>query len=217
MGLFQRLFGATRDAFTLPNFDARSKAVNVSATILCECIDLGFAEADGPNRGRLAKPFARGYIFGFADACIQRFGVHDELESLAFITVVHAKLFGHKIGSSLVGDALRDQRNAEFGRGRTAGAEDLFRWLEDRSHTPLLLARFLQADDATSCPMVPTGVSSAKSDIEPINVPTGDVPARWNPARVTKKVIVEPLPEKSATITRLDTRLHAKAVKPTEH
>jgi hypothetical protein len=132
MELFQRLFGATRDASALPNFDARSKAVNVSATILRECIDLGFAGPGGPIRGRLAKPFARGYIFGFADACIQRFGVLDELESLAFITVVHAKLFGHKIGSLLVGDALRDERNAEFGRGRTAGAEDLLRWLDDR-------------------------------------------------------------------------------------
>ncbi len=217
MGLFQRLFGATRDAITLPNFDARSKAGTVSATILRERIDLGFAGPGGPNRGRLAKPFARGYIFGFADACIQRFGVLDELESLAFITVVHAKLFGHKIGSSLVGDALRDQRNAEFGRGRTAGAEDLLRWLEDRSNTPLLLTRFLQADDAASCPMVPTGVSPAESDIEPTKVPTGGAPARWSPARVTKKAMVDPVPEKSATITRLDTRLHAKAVKPTEH
>src|SRR5260370_39008404 len=120
MGLFQRLFGATRDAIALPNFDARSKAVDVSATILRECIDLGSAWPRGPNRGRLAKPFARGYIFGFADACIQRFGVLDELESLAFITVVHTKLFGHKIGSLLVGDALRDERNAAVGRGRTA-------------------------------------------------------------------------------------------------
>jgi len=217
MELFQRLFGATCDAIALPNFDARSKAVNVSATILRECIDLGFAGVDGPIRGRLAKPFARGYIFGFADACIQRFGVHDELESLAFITVVHAKIFGHKIGSSLVGDALRDERNAEFGRGRTAGAEDLLRWLDDRSNTPLLLTRFLQADDATSCPMVPTGVSPAEPDREPTNVPTVRAPSRWNPAHVTKKAMVDPVPEKSATITRLDTRLHAKAVKPTEH
>src|SRR6202790_1975367 len=108
LALFQRLFGAARDALVLPNFDARSKAGEVSATILRECIDLGFAGADGPNRGRLAKPFARGYIFGFADACIQRFGVLDELESLAFITVVHAKLFGRKIGSLLVYDTLRD-------------------------------------------------------------------------------------------------------------
>ena len=213
MELFQRLFGATRDAVSLPNFDAGNKAVEISATILRECIDLGAAWPDGPNRERLAQPFARGYIFGFSDACIQRFGVLDELESLVLITAVHAKIVGHKMSSSLVGDALRDERNAEFGRGRTAGAEDLFRWLDDRSYTPLLLTRFLQADDATSCPVVPTGVSPAESDIEPTNVPTMHAPLGWNPALVTKKAIVE-APGKSATIIRLPTRLHTKRVKP---
>jgi hypothetical protein len=177
MELFQRLFGATRDAIALPSFDVGNKAVDISATILRDCIDLGSAGPDGPNRGRLAKPFARGYMFGFSDACIQQLGVLDELESLALITVVHAKIFGHKISSSLVGDALRDERNAEFGRGRTAGAEDLFRWLDDRSHRPLLLTRFLQADDATSCPMVPSGVSPAESDMEPTNVPPMHAPS----------------------------------------
>ena len=211
--LFQRLFGATRDAIALAHFDAGSKAVDISATILRECIDLGSAWPGGPNRERLAQPFARGYIFGFSDACIQRFGVLDELESLVLITAVHAKIVGHKMSSSLVGDALRDERNAEFGRGRTAGAEDLFRWLDDRSYTPLLLTRFLQADDATSCPVVPTGVSPAESDIEPTNVPTMHAPLGWNPALVTKKAIVE-APGKSATIIRLPTRLHTKRVKP---
>jgi hypothetical protein len=216
MGLFQRLFGVTRDAIALSNFDAANKAVDISATLLRECIDLGFAGADGPNRKRLAKPFARGYLFGFSDACIQRLGVLDELESLALITVVHAKIFGHKMSSTLVGDALRDERNAEFGRGRTAGAEDLFRWLDDRSYTPLLLTRFLQADDATSCPMVPTGVPPAESDIEPTNVPTMHAPPRWNPAPVTKKATVE-APGKNATIIRLPTTRHMKTVKPIEH
>jgi hypothetical protein len=145
MGLLQRLFGATRDAIALPNFDAGNKAVEISATVLRECIDLGSAGPDGPNRERLAKPFARGYLFGFCDACIQRLGVLDELESLALITLAHVRLFGHKIGSTLVGDALCDQRNAEFGRGRIAGAEDLLRWVNDRSYTPLVLTDYLNA------------------------------------------------------------------------
>src|ERR1700692_3032440 len=106
MELFQRLFGVTRDAIALPHFDAGNRAVEISATILRECIDLGFAGPDIPNRKRLAKPFARGYLFGFSDACIQQFGVLDELEALALITVVHVRLFGHKIGSLLVVDAL---------------------------------------------------------------------------------------------------------------
>src|SRR5450631_1178778 len=99
--LFQRLFGATRDAIALPDFDAENKAVEISATMLRACIDLGFAGADGPNRERLAKPFARGYLFGFSDACIQRIRVLDGLDSLALITLVHVRIFGHKIGSSL--------------------------------------------------------------------------------------------------------------------
>jgi len=109
--LFQRLFGATRDAIALPNFDAGNKAVEISATILRECIDLGAAWPDGPNRERLAKPFARGYIFGYSDACIKRLGVLDELDSLALITLVHVRIFGHKIGSrSNVTEYMRDSR-----------------------------------------------------------------------------------------------------------
>jgi hypothetical protein len=159
LGLFQRLFGATRDAISLPYFDPGSKAVHISATTLRECIDLGFAGADGANRARLTKPFARGYLFGFSAACVERLGVFDELEALALITLVHAKLFGDKIGSALVGDALRDQRNVEFVRGLTAAAEDVLRWLNDRSNTPLLLTDYLLADDEASSSMVPSSAS----------------------------------------------------------
>src|SRR5258708_6752815 len=146
MELFQRLFGATRDAIALPNFDAGNKAVEISATILRECIDLGAAWPDGPNRERLAKPFARGYIFGFSDACIQRLGALDELDSLALITLVHVRIFGHKFGSLLVGDALRDQRNAESRRARTAGAEDLLCRVTNPSNTPLFLIAYSHAN-----------------------------------------------------------------------
>jgi hypothetical protein len=205
LGLFQRLFGAVIGAIALPHFDAGNRAVEISTKILRECIDRGFAGADGPNRGRLAKPFARGYMFGLSDACIQRLGVVDELECLALITLIHTRIFGHKIGSVLVGDALRDERNAEFGRGRTAGARDLFRLLEDRSHSPLLLARFLQADDATSCPLVPTGVSATESGIAPTNVLTRQAPSRWNNALVRRRAIAEATPDKNATIIQLRT------------
>ena len=142
MGLFQRLFGATLDAITLPQCDG-SDAVNISVTILRECIDRGSVGPLGPHRARLATPFARGYLFGFSDASIQRFGVFDELESLALIAVIHETLFGQEIGARFVHDALRDQRNVEFARGRTAGDEDHFRWLNDRSYAPRALTDYL--------------------------------------------------------------------------
>jgi hypothetical protein len=217
MELFQRLFGATRDAIAHPHFDAGNTAVQISATILRECIDLGSAWPGGPNRERLAQPFARGYIFGFSDACIQRFGVLDELESLALITVVHAKIFGRKIGSLLVHDALRDERNAEFGRGRTAGAEDLLHWVNDRSNTPLILIDYLYADDEASSLIAPTGESPAESDIEPINVPSRHASPKGDTALVGKKAIAEAAPDISATIIQLRTRLHMKTVKPIKH
>ena len=215
MELFQRLFGATRDAIALPHFDAGNRAVEISATIVRECIDLGFAGADGPNRKRLAKPFARGYLFGFSDACIQRFGVLDELESLALITVFHVRIFGRKIGSLLVHDALQDQRNAEFGRGRTAGAEDLLRWLNDRTCAPLLLTDYLLEEDAPSSLIEPTDESPAESDVEPRKSPSGHAPSRGNTV-LRRKAIVDAAPDKSATIIRLPTRLNTITVKRIE-
>jgi hypothetical protein len=214
MELFQRLFGATRNAIALPDFDARNKAVEISATILRECIDLGAAWPDGPNRGRLDKPFARGYIFGFSDACIQRIGVPDELESLALITLVHVRMFGHKVGSLLVGDALRDQRNVEFARGRASGAEDLRRWVNNRSSTPVLLIDYLYADDEASSPSAPSSVSPPEPDIESINVPTRDASSKLDNTLIGKKAMAEAAPDKSATIIQLRTRLHMKTVKP---
>lgn len=213
--LFQRLFGATRDAIAHPHFDAGSRAVELSATILRECIDLGFEGSDEPHRERLTKPFARGYIFGLSDACIQRFGVLDELELLALMTDIHAALFGQKIGSLLVGDALRDQPNAEFRRGQIAGAKDLLRWLDDRSYTPLLLVRFLQADEAASWPMAPTGESPLESGIESTNVLAGHTPSRWNNALVRRREMAGAAPDKSPVVIRLRPRL--KKIKPIEH
>jgi hypothetical protein len=216
MGLLQRLFGATRDAIALPNVDG-SKAVNISAAMLRECIDRGSAGPDGPNRTRLAKYFARGYLFGFSDACIQGFGVFDELESLALITVVHGTLFGQKLGSLLVHDALRDQRDPEFARGRIAGAEDYFRWLNDRTFSPRSLTDYLLEDNAPASLIAPTAVSPAESGIEPINVLTRHAPSRWNNALVRRRAIAETTPDKCATIIQLRLRPQMKTIKRTEH
>jgi hypothetical protein len=158
MRLLTRLFGANRDPIRAPNFDLGSRAVEISATMLCEVIDRGSAGSDGPNRGRLATLFARGYLFGFSESCIRRFGVFDEIESLAHITVVHTKMFGGPIGWLLVQDALRDQGHAEFDRGQAAGADDFLRWLNGRSYAPRSLTDYLLEEDAPSSLIVPSHI-----------------------------------------------------------
>jgi hypothetical protein len=160
MGLFTRLFGANRDPIRAPNFDLGSRAVEISATMLCEVIDRGSAGSDGPNRGRLSTLFARGYLFGFSESCIRRFGVFDEIESLAHITVVHTRMFGGQIGWLLVQDALRDQGHAEFNRGQAAGADDFLRWLNGRSYAPRSLTDYLLEEDAPSSLIVPSHISA---------------------------------------------------------
>jgi len=151
MGLLSRLFGTDRDSITLPNFVPGSKAVEVSTTMLRKVIDRGSAGPDGPNRGRLATLFARGYLFGFSESCIQRFGVFGEIESLALITVVHTTMFGGPAGWLLVQDALREPVQAEFDRGQTAGADDFLRWLSDRSNTPRALTNHLLENHEAPC------------------------------------------------------------------
>ena len=147
MGPFQRLFGAACDAITLPKFDRESNAAELSALMLREAIDRGSAGSDGPNRGRLATFFARGYLFGFSESCFQAFGVFGEVESLALVTVVHTKMFGGQVGWLLVQDALRMQGQAEFDRGQAAGADDFRRWLSDSSNTPRSLINHLLDND----------------------------------------------------------------------
>src|SRR6266436_7207049 len=169
MGLLSRLFGTDRDSITLPNFVPGSKAVEVSTTMLREVIDRGSVGPDGPNRGRLATLFARGYLFGFSESCIELFGVFGEIESLALITVVHTKIFGGQIGWLLVQDALREQGQAEFDRGQTAGAKDFYRWLNGRSTTPLVLTNYLLADDEASGPKVHSSAPLAGTVVEPIS------------------------------------------------
>jgi hypothetical protein len=69
------------------------------------------------------------------------------LESERVKGLAHIKVFGQEMGSMLVGDALGDRGDSEFIRGRTAGAGDLTRWLDDRAYTPLSLTDYLHADD----------------------------------------------------------------------
>lgn len=211
MGLFQRLFGATRDAIALPYFDAGNKAAEISTTVLRECIDRGSAGLDGPNRGRLASLFARGYLFRFSESCIHGFGVFGEIESLALITVVHTNIFGGQVGWLLVQDGLREQGQAEFDRGQTVGADDFLRWLKNRSNTPRALTEYLLEGDDMSCPSAATGDSAAEPGIETTDVPTRRGPSTGNDAFVGKRVTMAAA-DRSVTATWLHKRLHLKPV-----
>jgi hypothetical protein len=216
MGLVQRLFGATRDAITLPHFDAGSKAAEISTTLLRECIDRGSAGPDGPNRGSLASFFARGYLFRFSESCIHGFGVFGEIESLALITVVHTNIFGGQVGWVLVQDALRERGQAEFDRGQTVGADDFLRWLKDRSNTPRALTEYLLEGDDMLCPSAATD-SAAEPGIETTVVPPRYGPSRGNDALIGKRATMAAAADSSATTIWLHKRLYMKPVKPITH
>jgi hypothetical protein len=217
MGLLSRLFGTHLEAIRLPNFDAGSKAVEISATILREVIDRGSAGPDGTNRGCLATLFARGYLFGFSESCIQRFGIFDEIESLALITVVHTKMFGGQVGWLFVQDALRGQGQAEFDRGQTAGADDFLRWLKDRSNTPQSLTEYLLEGDDMSSPGAATGRSAAEPGIETPGVPMKCEPSTGNDALIGKRATMAAASDRVVMTISLRKRLHLKPVKPVSH
>jgi hypothetical protein len=152
VGIFKRLFGSASPAAEgSESKQSAYAALDLAGKILMIQFDLGGALPGGSNRHRLEKPYARGYMFGFIDACLQRAGVIDDSEALSLIIVAHAKLLGVETGSSYVRKAMSDQTaDSIFGKGRAAGGADLFRWLantNEPSSTPLLLADFLSGND----------------------------------------------------------------------
>jgi hypothetical protein len=217
MGLLRRLFSTNCDPIKLPNFDPGSKAVEISATMLRQVIDRGSAGPDGTNQGRLVTLFARGYLFGFSESCIQRFGVFDELEALALITVVHTKLFGGPVGWLLVQDALREQGHAEFHRGQTAGANDFLRWVNDRSNAPRVLTDYLLEGDDISSPSAATSDSAVEPVIDTTDVPTRCGPSTGNDALIGKRATMAAVSDSSIMTISLRKRLHMKPVKPNSH
>jgi hypothetical protein len=142
VGFMDRVFGRARQA--KPAAAKGNELVDLACNLLAAQIDLGSASPGDTNRKRLEEPYARGYVFGFIDALLQKGGIADETHALALITVVHGKLFGVAMGSLLVGDALNDQSpDSIFTTGRGVGAADLIRWLSDSKTAPLMLADYL--------------------------------------------------------------------------
>jgi hypothetical protein len=202
--------GIIRNAKDATRTDAGNNAVDIAATMLLFCINLGSAGPGEPNRSRLDSPFARGYIFGVSDACIQRLEGLEEVEALASITVIYVKMFGVDAGSLLVGGALRDQLNTEFCRGRNVGAADLFQWLDERSHTPLALTDYLHEDDTRSNSTAPPPISRATPVLEP-------APRKWNTGLIRKKTMSEDAASRGCNdVSSKSRRLHIRKVKVTK-
>ena len=135
---------------------------------------------------------------------------------LALITVVHGTFFGEKIGSLLVHEALRDQGDAAFTRGRAAGDEDYLRWLNNRSYTPRSLTEYLLEGEAPASPVATTGELVAASGSETPDVPKF-VPSTGNAALIGKKATMAAPLDSSAMSIWLRKRLHLKPVKPISH
>ena len=142
MGLMDWFRGMGRQV--QPPASKGNELVDLACNLLATQIGLGGAPDGGPNRKRLEEPFARGYIFGFLDAILQKGGISDQTHALALITLAHGKLFGLAMGALFVGDALNDQsRDSIFAQGQTVGGTDLIRWLNDSKTPPLMLADYL--------------------------------------------------------------------------
>jgi hypothetical protein len=91
-------------------------------------------------------PHARGYVFGFVDALVQRGGVADKTHALALISVAHAKIFGKAMGSVFIVDALSTHSpDSVFTKGRATGATDLERWSADSGIPALMLSDYLNS------------------------------------------------------------------------
>jgi hypothetical protein len=69
---------------------------------LKQIITAGFAKAGCPNRRRLEKPFAQGYVFGFVYALIQEHAVKDETNGGRLMTDVCVEVYGPVVGPAIL-------------------------------------------------------------------------------------------------------------------
>ncbi len=78
---------------------------------------------------RLLEPYARGYVFGSLDLVIHQAGVTRETAAAGELALAHNALFGVRRGWRLFGQALMDQEDQEFSRGRQAGTQEMLNFL----------------------------------------------------------------------------------------
>lgn len=118
-------------------------AHDAACSILTTQITLGSALHDKSAKERLLTAWGIGYIFGFADALLQRAGVIDEVAAMAELTLVYVKIFGVDQGSKIFRAALDLQGESDFAAGRKTGAAEALCFLAEKSATPLGLTDYL--------------------------------------------------------------------------
>jgi hypothetical protein len=123
--------------------DKAKWAQDAAYTLISTQLDLGSAFDDETQRQKVATPYGFGYMFGFADALIQRTGVTDESATLAQLALTYARIFG-KQGPKVLAASLNLQKDKDFTAGRAIGGGEAYKWVADNS-APLGLADYLNA------------------------------------------------------------------------
>ena len=104
-------------------------AQDASLEILMTQMELGGASSDRDSQRRLATPYGFGYVFGFADALIQRAGVGDDARMIAELATAHIRLFGTEQGPKIFSACLSRQSDPQFLEGRRTGGVEASQWL----------------------------------------------------------------------------------------
>jgi hypothetical protein len=115
---------------TGPKIDAKVQwAQDAAYSLLTLQLKLGGALDDSAAKQRLFPPHGSGYVFGFADALLQRAGLTDEVATMAALVVTYVRIFGKDQGPKIFRAALDLQSDTNFTAGRIAGANEALQWL----------------------------------------------------------------------------------------
>jgi hypothetical protein len=114
-------------------------------------LDMGGAFDYPAAKDRLFTPHGCGYMFGFADALLQRAGVTDEVKATASLAVLYVRMFGEEQGPKVFRASLDLQSEADVAAGRTAGGGEALQWLTSEGKDgPLGLTDFLNTPSDAS-------------------------------------------------------------------
>jgi hypothetical protein len=93
----------------------------------------------------MTNKLAAGYVFGFHDSCLTRFGRIDPSDpkaGLALMQTSYQSIFGNQSGLALFEVSVASQEDSEFQIGRQSGGEDYVEFTQQKT-PPLGLQRIL--------------------------------------------------------------------------